>query len=345
MQERSDTPKMRGMPSPVYEPTRRGNHQDVTGTVRIADPIEVHAAVRDVLRPRFPDCDLEALQLAFETFGRLYAGQLPGYFGCDTWYHDAQHSLDCALAMARLLDGHDRSVAPPERLGARRAVLGVIIALFHDAGYIRKTGDSARNGAEYTLCHVQRSGDFLRAFLPGIGYAAEAELAARVVHFTGYEIALDRIQVADPKDRLLGFLLGTADVLAQTSDRRYLEKCRAFLYREFTYCGLAGAARPGGRPPVYASAEDLLRKTPEFNRALWEERLDGYFGGVHRYLRAHFDGPDPYAAWIAANLARIRDSIARDALDELRVKPRAISAATLRKILSRPPLSATARAA
>jgi len=319
----------------AYPPTRRGNHQDVTGKVRISDPAAVLAAVRNILRARFPDFHDQALEQAFETYGRLYAGWLPGYVGCDTWYHDAQHSLDCALAMARLLDGHDRSVAASERLGARRATLGVIIALFHDAGYIRKTGDSAHNGAEYTLCHVQRSGDFLRGFLPAIGYAPEAELASRVVHFTGYEIALDRIQVAEPKDRMLGFLLGTADVLAQTSDRCYLEKCRDFLYREFTYCGLAGPARAGQRAPVYASAEDLLRKTPEFNRKLWEERLDGYFGGVHRHVRAHFGGDDPYAAWIEAHLARIRELIARGALDELRLKPRAIGAAALRKILSR----------
>src|SRR3546814_5389910 len=87
---------------------------------------------------------------------------------------------------------------------------------------------------------------------------------------------------------MLGCLLGSADVLAQTSDRCYLEKCRDFLFREFALCGLAGDPRPGGPTPIYASAEQLLAKTVAFNRALWRERLDGYFGGAHRFLDAHF---------------------------------------------------------
>src|SRR3546814_14809259 len=86
---------------------------------------------------------------------------------------------------------------------------------------------------------------------------------------------------------MLGFRLGSADVLAQTSDRCYLEKCRDFLFREFALCGLAGDPRPDGPTPIYASAEQLLAKTVAFNRALWRERLDGYFGGAHRFLDSH----------------------------------------------------------
>src|SRR3546814_5398137 len=147
--------------------------------------------------------------------------------------------------MGGLIDGHERSVPTAQRLGAHRSVLGVLIALFHDAGYIRRRGDSAANGAEFTLTHVHRSGEFLRDYLPTIGYGRDAAKARQIVHFTGYEIALDQIQVRDAKDRMLGFLLGSADVLAQTSDRCYLEKCRDFLFREFALSGLAGDPRPG----------------------------------------------------------------------------------------------------
>ena len=164
---------------------RRRNHYDVTDTVRISHPQEVCAAVSQLLRDLYPDLPLAPVHQAFDTFTRLYAGTLPGYVGCDTWYHDAQHSLDCALAMARLFDGYERSVPAAERLGPRRAALGIIIALFHDAGYIRHTDDEARNGAEYTLIHVRRSGDFLADFLPTVGFGAEARMASRLVHFTG----------------------------------------------------------------------------------------------------------------------------------------------------------------
>ena len=321
--------------SPGLPVPHRRNHYDVTDRVRISDPAEVCAAVGGIMQARYPGIDLKPLDQAFTTFGELYAGWLPGYFGCDTWYHDAQHSLDCALAMARLLDGHDRSVAVGKRLGPRRAVLGVVIALFHDAGYIRHAGDAASNGAEFTLTHVKRSAEFLRHFLPQIGYAAEAELASRVVHFTGYEIALDRIDVPHPHDRMLGFLLGTADVLAQTADRCYLEKCRDYLYREFEFCGLAGARKEGGPTPVYRSVNELLKRTPDYNHKLWEERLDGYFGGAYHYLEAHFGGRNPYRENVQANLARIRAMIKHGSFEGLRLRPHVVGAPELRAILGR----------
>lgn len=308
---------------------RRRNHYDVTNRVEIARPDAVRDAVASLLSALYPGADLGPVQQAFRVFGQLYAGSLRGYAGCDTWYHDAQHSLDCALAFARLLEGHERSAASDERLGARRGLLGVIAALFHDAGYIRHQGDSAKNGAEFTFVHVQRSADFLGDFLPESGYDREAAMARQLVHFTGYELALDAIDVHDPKDRQLGFILGTADVLAQTADRCYLEKCRDYLYREFTYCGLAG---PEGSS--YQSPEQLLRGTAEFNHKMWAERLDGYFGGMHRYMGAHFDGRDLYSERIREHLQRVQALAEADALDELRLKPKAIRAAEMRATIA-----------
>ncbi len=310
---------------------RRRNHYDVTNKVRISSPRDVSAAVCDLLDRLYPDTDLAPVRQAFDVFGRLYAGNLPGYHACDTWYHDAQHSLDCTLAMTRLFDGYERSVADNERLGARRAVLGIIIALFHDAGYIRRHDDRAGNGAEFTLSHVRRSGDFLAEFLPTVGFQAEANLARRVVHFTGYEIALDQIRVANRKDRLLGFMLGSADVMAQTADRCYLEKCRDFLFREFSLCGIAGSHEGA----IYSSAENLLNGTLGFNQKLWAERLDGYFQGIHRYLDAHFGGPNPYVESINANLKLVGTLARRRQLSGLRRRPVAISGPQLREILGR----------
>ncbi|HEX4873032.1 MAG TPA: hypothetical protein VFV27_12035 [Nevskiaceae bacterium] len=307
--------------------TRR-NHYDVTDRVRISHPDAVCSAVLQTLRPRFPGVSEPVLRRAFDTFARLYAGVLPGYVGCDTWYHDAQHSLDCALAMARLLDGHDRSVGERERLGDSRALLGVVIALFHDAGYIRREDDPARNGAEYTLNHVHRSGEFLGAFLPSLGLGDAVALTRQVVHFTGYEIALDKIQVPDPRDRTLGFLLGTADILAQTSDRCYLEKCRDFLFREFRICGLAGT--PGSK---YPTVEALLSNTPEFNQQLWEDRLDGYFRQAYRYMEAHFGGHNPYVEQIQAHLKLIATLARQRRLDRLTKRPSFIGAEALRRQL------------
>lgn len=311
---------------------KRRNQYDVTNQVRVSHPGDVSRAVQRLLKPIFPESDLSVLDDAFKTFAQLYSGQLEGYVGCDTWYHDAQHSLDCTLAFARLLDGHERSVGDEQRLGARRGVLGVIIALFHDAGYIRRSDDQARNGAEFTLNHVTRSGAFLSSILPGLGFADEVDLTQQLVHFTGYEVALDKIRVSDPKDRLLGFMVGTADILAQTSDRCYLEKCRDYLFREFEICGMAGKGT--GVQTLYPDAPTLLRNTPEFNRSMWSERLDGYFGSVHRFMKAHFGGRDPYREQINEHLTRVARIAKRGKFHELSRRPVAINAIALRRLLA-----------
>ena len=313
----------------------RRNHYDVTNTVRISHPSDVCAAVCSIFKTRYPGTDLTPVRRAFDTFTDLYTGDLPGYLGNDTWYHDAQHSLDCTLAMARVVDGYDKTAPAKWRLGERRAVLGVIAALFHDAGYIRRSSDPERHGAEFTLIHVRRSGEFLAEFLPRFGFNDATEMVKQLVHFTGYEIALDKVQVRDPLDRQLGFLLGSADLLAQLSDRCYLEKCRDFLFPEFEICGLAGAPHADGPKPIYASPDDLLRKTPDFNRKIFYDRLDGYFDGAHRHMKDHFGGRNPYLEVIEAHLQRLKQLLKKNRLNALRLRPEPINGPRLRKLLGR----------
>lgn len=311
----------------------RRNHYDVTNTVRISHPSDVYEAVRGILGARYPGCDLKPVQRAFEIFSDLYAGELPGYLGNDTWYHDAQHSLDCTLAMARAVDGYDKTAPAKWQLGERRARLGVITALFHDAGYIRRRSDRERHGAEFTLRHVRRSGEFLLEVLPRLGFGDDAAMVQQLVHFTGYEIPLDKIPVRDALDRQLGFLLGSADLLAQLADRCYLEKCRDFLFPEFEICGLAGEPQANGPKPVYTTPEDLLRKTPEFNRKLFYDRLNGYFDGAHLNVAAHFGGRNPYLETIDGHLQRLKALLEKNRLHALRRRPAAVNAEKLRQIL------------
>ena len=324
------------------EQERPLNHFDVTGRIKIADPLAVRDAVIAILRARFADLHAAPIHHAFLTFTRLYAGELPGYVGVDTWYHDAQHSLDAALAMARLLDGFQRDTPAGEGFTSRRAVLGIIIALFHDAGYIRRSGDSAKNGAEYTLFHVRRSAEFLREYLPTIGFEAEAGLAAQLVHFTGYEVELDRIRVVDRRDRILGFLLGTADCVSQFADRCYIEKCRDLLSKEFEIAGLLGPQRPGGPKPIYDSVDDLIAKTHAFHEKLRRERLDGYFESVHRYLAVHFGGDDPYLAAINQHLQHLQEYLRTGVLPDVRRMAEVIGADAMRSALANPKLSESA---
>jgi len=298
----------------------RLNQNDVTNRVDVEDPARVRDAVLALFATRYPGADLAPLRRGFADFQAMFEGDYPGYLACDTLYHDMRHTLDMTLAMARLVDGHDRSCAVPERLGARRAVLGVLIALLHDSGYLKRISESAiENGAVFTKVHVSRGADFITAYLPKIGFGAEASVAARLVHFTGYEMEIDDIRIEDPRDRMIGCLVGTADLIGQMSDRMYLEKCREFLYKEFVWGKIARERLPDGREVVrYASPEDLIIKTPGFYEYVARTRIDKKLGGVDRYAEAHFDGPSLYQSEIDRNMDFLRQTIETADLNRLR---------------------------
>ena len=298
----------------------RLNQNDVTNRVNVEESAQVRDAVLRLFGARYPGVDFSPLAHAFDDVGALFDGRYPGYLACDTLYHDVRHTLDMTLAMARLVDGHDRAQPGSGQLGARRAALGVVIALLHDSGYMRSTSEAqVENGAVFTKVHVSRSAGFLGRYLPTIGFAPEADLAARLVHFTGYEIDADDIQVADPKDRLLGYMVGTADLIGQMSDRMYLEKCREFLYKEFVLGSIARERLPDGRELVrYASPEDLISKTPGFYEYVARQRILRKLGAADRYAEAHFDGSNPYQAEIDANMNFLREAIELANLGRLR---------------------------
>ena len=282
----------------------RRNDYDVTNSVKVSSTASVHAAVRELFAATWPADSFDKVAIAFDDFDKLFTGRMPGYHAVDTVYHDRQHSLDMTLAMARLMVGHERSVDARQRFGGERAAMALVTSLLHDAGYIRECGDREHsNGAEFTLYHVTRSAKYLARYLPTIGMEAWVPIATRIVHFTGYEMKLSQIQLGDPRDRKLGHLLGTADLIAQMADRCYLEKCRDRLYPEFVLGGIAAGPRNDGTLQVkYSSGLDLLRQTPSFVRETFVDRLEGEFERAFRYVEALFGGKNPYIDAIERNL-------------------------------------------
>ncbi|MDX1403008.1 MAG: hypothetical protein R3192_00650 [Woeseiaceae bacterium] len=286
----------------------RRNDFDVTNSVQVSNPAAVRDAVHDLFADTYPGASFDKLWLAFHDFERLFSGKFPGYLGCDTTYHDVQHTLDMTLALARLVAGYERSVDPAERLGAHRAQMAIITSLFHDSGYIRHAERDSKfqNGAEFTLYHVSRSADFLRRYLPELGLQKDVGVASMIVHFTGYELDLDKIELDDPRDAICGHLLGTADLIAQMADRCYLEKCRDRLYKEFVLGGIAvECPGPGEFVVRYESGEDLLRKTPGFYRQVSKDRLEKQFNRAYRYIEVLYDGANPYVEAIKMNLTHL----------------------------------------
>ena len=298
---------------------------DVTNSVQVSSPDAVLRAVEALYRPTWPDAPLEPLRLSFAHFERLFAGEVPGFYGVDTVYHDRQHTLDITLALARLIVGYERQAPEGERLGGERAVAGLITGLFHDVGYLRRADDQdSRNGAEFTRIHVSRGARFLEEFLPEVGLAHWVPVTREIIHFTGYELPFPEIEarVPDPRDIVVGHLLGTADMVAQMADRCYLEKCRDRLYAEFVLGGVAlPIAANGGRQVRYASGLDLLRQTPDFVAEVREKRLDGEFHSAYRHFEILFGGRNPYMEAIDRNVDYLRQVLRSENWRLLRRKP------------------------
>ena len=264
----------------------RRSEYDVTNQVNVTDSELVCNEVCKLFSDLYPDHSMLPVQKAFQILSDLFRGDFPGYHACDTPYHDLQHTLDVTLAMARLLYGHEISVGADSKLGIDMVRLGIVVALFHDSGYVRRLGDRRnKSGAVYTNRHVSRGGRFLTSILPHIGMAEMVPMARRLIHFTGYEMSVSSIPLHEPGQRTLGKLLGSADLMAQMSDRCYLEKCRDRLYPEFVAAGLAGNGI-GGRG--YDSAEELIFKSPQFFQHILDDRLDLVMGGVHSYASLFF---------------------------------------------------------
>jgi hypothetical protein len=241
------------------------------------------------------------------------------------------------LAMARLLAGYERQEPPEAQLTEDRAKVGVILALFHDVGYLRRNSDREQaNGAEFTRNHVSRGAEFLRHYLPQLGLAPWVDVVAQIIHFTGYERSFDQIVTTDPRDKMLGHLLGTADMIAQLADRCYLEKCRDRLYPEFVLGGVAMSTARGAREVRYASGLDLLRQTPAFVASTRETRLNGQFGRAYRYLEILFDGSNPYIEGIDRNMQYLGQILRSESWRMLRRNPplHAAEPNTLRRVRS-----------
>lgn len=274
---------------------------DVTKRVDTMDPLSVSYEVAQIYERLYHREFPSGMVRVFADIERLYRGEFPGYHACETDYHDIQHILEVTLAMSRLMDGCVQATGP-QVMDDRLFQLGTVSALFHDIGYLRRRDDTEKkHGAEYTQTHVGRGADFMSWYLPEVGLEELADPAARIVHFTGYEVQVDKIEI-EPRYRLVGNLLGSADILAQMADRYYLEKCRDRLYPEFVLGGIARQVNAQGEEKViFASPADLIFKTPGFFTGA-RKRLETDLGGVYRYANGHFKGENLYYSVARRNI-------------------------------------------
>jgi len=273
------------------------------------DPTAVEVDVQAACRAMFPGADPMFVPRAFGWAVECFTGNYRDYQAVDAQYHDFEHTLQGTLCLARLLKGRHLAGAQPQ-FTLPMFQLGLLAMLLHDTGYLKKRDDAEGTGAKYTVVHVQRSVKFAAALLKENGFsAADIRAVQNMIQCTGVNASLSVIPFQSELEKVAGRALGTADLLGQMAAEDYVDKLPT-LYAEF-----AEAARHSqGQTSfigMFSSAEDLMRKTPDFWEKFVQLKLDRDFGGMHEFLNDPYpSGPNSYFERIEANIERLRQRIA-----------------------------------
>jgi hypothetical protein len=240
----------------------------------LEDPLEFLKETEKIVSLMGPQFDFSLIRQAFEDIEKLFAGKYPGYLGCNTKYHDLNHTLQCFVVMARLMHG---AFVNGIIFTEHNVTLGLISALMHDTGYIQLADDQTGTGGKYTLVHIERSVEFMEGYFNRNGFSLRDYLFCRdCLKCTGVTVKIKEIQFESQENEIIGKILGAADLIGQMADRDYLEKL-IFLYQEFEEGGVS----------IYSSESDFLRATPDFWK-FTQQRFATDYGNVDRYLRDHF---------------------------------------------------------
>lgn len=277
--------------------------------VNTKDPVAVEVEVQSAYLALFSSGDPKFVARAFGWAVDSFMGGNPDYLPIDAAYHDLEHTLQGTLCLNQILRTRQQSGAHPP-VPKRLFELGILAILLHDTGYLKHRDDTEGTGAKYTATHVQRSAEFAAALMTAKGYPALDILSVRnMIHCTGVDAVMARIDFQSEAERAVGLALGTADLIGQMAAVDYVEKLPV-LYSEF-----AEAAKytkdKASVVGMFGSAQDLVRKTPTF----WEytkNRLTRDFGGMYRFLNDPYPfGPNHYLERIEANVERIRQLVSK----------------------------------
>ncbi len=238
------------------------------------DPVVVWKKALEIVLCISPEYNPRIAQTIFDDVIALFGGNYPGYCPVKTPYHDLRHTLDVFLCAVRLMHGMQLSGTP---LSDDDVTMVMIAALMHDIGYAQRLEEEHGTGAQFTRCHVDRSNAFM------LQYFTEKNLPSswvaplkQIILCSNPALNMSEIEFPNEQARLLGQILGTADMTGQMADRTYLEKL-LFLYLEFEEAHFGN----------YQNIHDLLRNTQMFYESA-RIRLRDQFGDINVNLSHYF---------------------------------------------------------
>jgi hypothetical protein len=269
------------------------------------DTLAVEKEIQAAYTAMFPQGDGAFVATAFTWVRDSFEGKYREYQASDARYHDLEHTLQGTLCMARLLHGRHVAGAKPV-LSQRMFELGLLAILMHDTGYLRKRSDQGGTGAKYTFTHVTRSVNFAEEFLTEKGLPVkEIRSVQNMIRCTGVNVDLSRIPFQSEVEKIIGFSLGTSDLLGQMAASDYVDKL-PILYTEFDESARFYEGKMTGLN-TFASADDLVRKTPDFWVKYVLPKINNEFWGLYRFLNKPYpNGPNWYVQSVEANVQRLR---------------------------------------
>jgi hypothetical protein len=273
------------------------------------DPAAVEQEVLAAYQTLFAEGDSSFVGQAFQWTSEAFAGRYKDYLPIDALYHDLEHTLQGTLCMVRLLQARHEANGRPD-LTQRMFELGVLAILLHDTGYLKKQGDTEGTGAKYTLTHVARSVQFAEELLSEKGFSiTDVRSVQNMIRCTGVHVDLTRIPFEGELERVVGYALGTADLLGQMSAEDYIDKLD-ILFAEFEESAKFYEGKMAGTLD-FTSSDDLSRRTPAFWTGYVLPKLERDFWGIYKFLnRPYPDGPNEYVQRINANIQRLRERLA-----------------------------------
>jgi hypothetical protein len=156
---------------------------------------------------------------------------------------------------------------------------------------------------------VSRSADFSAELLGDKGYnSTDIRAVQNMILCTGINANLAAIPFQSELERVVGYSLGTSDLLGQMAAEDYVEKLPV-LFEEF-----AEAARYTEDPKqfilTYNSPADLVQRTPAFWEGFVKPKLEHDFKGVYQYLNKPYpSGTNDYVRHVEANIDRLRKAL------------------------------------
>lgn len=243
--------------------------------VDLTNPHDVLNELKYIISLMVTAFDYSFLEKIYTDIEVLFQGDYPGYRASNTKYHDLEHTGSVVLATARLMHG---AFIEGHSFSAKSILLGLIGAFFHDIGFIQTESDVSGSGAKYTVGHEDRSIDFMKQYFSQTALSSQdIEDCSHLIMSTILNLKIDEIPFRSDDIKMLGQIVGSADLLAQMADREYLEKL-FMLFREFEEAGL----------PEYGSELELLKKTENFYKYTALQRLSQECEGASSFMKPHF---------------------------------------------------------